>query len=398
MEFSCRISESRCHPAFRDTRVWAEDLEMLGKLGLTTHEELLHYVPARYEDRRHLKPVSEAREGEATTVRGKIHSAKAVRWGSLKLEITVAPTVVNNRDDILVVSWFGFRPYGVKEGSDIFLHGRLVRDKKGRWVMSNPEYEIAYEDAESYVHMDRITPIYALTEGVTQRALRRMMYEATQKTPIHALEFYPAPGEMMSREEAFRVIHFPESYPAEERARQRLAYDEFFVLQCVVALRKMSRVTVHRARAKTLAHDLSARWRASLPLRADAGPAAGDGGDRRGPEPWAADESAAAGRRGRGQDVRGGVRDAAGGRGGRAGGADGADANFGRAARAEFAAATRPLGIRVELFTGNTKGKKVDRLQGGELDLFAVKKEARGSAVDGQADGVDCHRDARAAV
>jgi ATP-dependent DNA helicase RecG len=32
-----------------------------------------------------------------------------------------------------------------------------------------------------------------------------------------------------------------------------------------------------------------------------------------------------------------------------------------------------PLGIRVDLFTGNTKNKKVDRLQGGELDLFAVK-------------------------
>ena len=38
-------------------------LEMLGKLGIVTHEDLLHYVPARYEDRRHLKPVSEAQLG-----------------------------------------------------------------------------------------------------------------------------------------------------------------------------------------------------------------------------------------------------------------------------------------------------------------------------------------------
>ena len=64
------------------------------------------------------------------------------------------------------------------------------------------------------------------------------MFEATQKIPFRAPEFYPAPEPMMARQEAFRVIHFPESFPAEERARQRLAYDEFFVLQCVVALAK----------------------------------------------------------------------------------------------------------------------------------------------------------------
>jgi len=73
----------------------------------------------------------------------------------------------------------------------------------------------------------------------------------------------------MSRQEAFRVIHFPESFPAEERARQRLAYDEFFVLQCIVALRRMSRATTHRQRsARTSAPGaLSARWLASLPYQ-----------------------------------------------------------------------------------------------------------------------------------
>src|SRR5476649_2115329 len=65
--------------------------ELLAKLGLLTHDDLLHFVPRRYEDRRHLKPLSEAQEGQAITVRGKIHHAKAVHWGSLRLEITVAP-------------------------------------------------------------------------------------------------------------------------------------------------------------------------------------------------------------------------------------------------------------------------------------------------------------------
>src|SRR3984885_743373 len=80
--------------------------ELLGKLGLATHDDLLHFVPRRYEDRRHLKPISAAQEGQAITVRGKIHHAKAVHWGSLRLEITVAPATLQNSDDVLVARWY----------------------------------------------------------------------------------------------------------------------------------------------------------------------------------------------------------------------------------------------------------------------------------------------------
>src|SRR5471032_2379091 len=237
--------------------------ELLGKLGLLTHEDLLHFVPRRYEDRRHLAPLSAAQEGQAITVRGKIHSVKPGHWGALKLEITVGPATLKSSEDLLIARWYGFRPYGIKEGGDVFLFGKVSRDKKGRWTMGNPEYEMAHADAESYIHIDRIAPIYPLTEGLTQRVLRRIMFEATQKVAFTAPEFYPAPKEMISRQEAFRVIHFPESFPAEEKARQRLAYDEFFVLQCIVALRRMSRVTAHRQR-QGRAGDLTTRWLASL--------------------------------------------------------------------------------------------------------------------------------------
>src|SRR5271170_2678781 len=53
---------------------------LLGKLGLITHDDLLHFVPRRYEDRRHLAPLGSAEVGQTMTVRGKIHSAKSTRW------------------------------------------------------------------------------------------------------------------------------------------------------------------------------------------------------------------------------------------------------------------------------------------------------------------------------
>jgi len=359
--------------------------ELLAKLGLLTHEDLLHFVPRRYEDRRHLAPLSAAQDGQAITVRGKILSLKAGHWGSLKLEITVGPATLKSSEDLLIARWYGFRPYGIKEGGDIFLFGKVSRDKKGRWTMGNPDYEIAHDDAESYIHMDRIAPIYPLTEGVTQRVLRRIMFVATQKFTFTAPEFYPAPARMMPRQEAFHVIHFPESFPAGERARQRLAYDEFFVLQCVVALRRMSRNTTHRRRSTRSGElgALSARWRELLPYtltnaqqrvmgEIDADLSHGPPMNRL---------------------LQGDV---------------GAGKTFVavyamlRAVEAGEQAALmaptqilaeqhalnlrlwlEPLGIRVDLFTGYTKakGKKADRLQGGELDLFAIAgRPSRGPA------------------
>ncbi len=157
----------------------------------------------------------------------------------------VGPASVTAKSDLVRGMWFNQagRAKTHTQGRELFMYGKLTKSKSGTWVMMFPEIEMIEEDTDTFIHTDRIAPIYPLTEGVKQRELRRIMFEATQRTPIDAPEFYPAPEKMTPRAEAFRVIHFPESMPAEEAARQRLAYDEFFVLQCVVALRKMSRVT-----------------------------------------------------------------------------------------------------------------------------------------------------------
>jgi ATP-dependent DNA helicase RecG len=352
--------------------------ELLSKLGLATHEELLHYVPRRYEDRRHLKPVSAAQDGQTITVRGRVHSVKPGHWGALKLEITVAPVTPTSGDDILVARWFGFRPYGIKEGCDLFLFGKIVRDKKGRWTMGNPDYEIAYDDAESYVHLDRITPIYPLTEGVTQRRLRRLMFDATQRAPIDAPEFYPAPETMITRQEAFRVIHFPDSFPAEERARQRLAYDEFFVLQCVVAQRRLSRVLAHRQRTPHKS-DLSQRWRKALPYQLT-------NAQQRVMAEIDADLSHGApmnrllqGDVGAGKTFVGVYAMLRAVEAGEQAALMAPTQILAEQHALNLRHSLEPLGIRVDLFTGNTKGKKVDRLQGGEIDLFNRQAKTAGS-------------------
>jgi ATP-dependent DNA helicase RecG len=359
--------------------------EILAQLGLLTHDDLLHYVPRRYEDRRHVKPVSEAQEGQAITVRGKIHSAKPGHWGALKLEITVGPPAPESTRDLVLARWYGFRPYGIKEGAEVFLFGIVTRDKKGHWTMKQPDYEIIHHDAEAFIHIDRIAPIYNLTEGLSQRVLRKIMFEATQRTPIRAPEFYPAPPGLMPRQEAFRLIHFPGSWEEETTARKRLAYDEFFVLQCVVAQRKATRVQAHRRRSATKPDGhLTRRWIEALPFPLT-------GAQKRVMTEIDRDL-------GLGPPMHRLLQ-----------GDVGAGKTFVaifamlRAVEAGEQAALmaptqilaeqhalglrrwlEPLGITVDLYTGNTKKKK-DRLRGGELDLFNPKPAAKptGSVVVG---------------
>ena len=343
--------------------------EVLAKLGVYTHHDLLHYVPRRYEDRRHLRPLSDAQSGQEMTVRGKILHAKKVHWGALRLEITVGPEAVASKSDLVTARWYGFAPYGIKEGNEVFLYGRVEKDKKGHWTMKQPDYEIVHHDAEAFIHIDRIAPIYPLTEGLSQRVLRKIMFEASQRTDFSAPEFYPAPKGMMTRQEAFRVIHFPESMEVAWKARQRLAYDEFFVLQCVVAQRRASRAQALRQR-ESHGSELTQQWLKALPFpltRAQQRVMREIDDDLAHGPPM-------------NRLLQGDV---------------GAGKTFvalyamlkavESGEQAALMAPTQilaeqhalnlrrwlePLGIRVELFTGNTKGKKADRLQGGELDLF----------------------------
>jgi ATP-dependent DNA helicase RecG len=359
--------------------------ELLAKLGLFTHDDLLHFVPRRHEDRRHLLPLSEAREGEMITIRGKIHQARGVHWGSLRLEATIAPQGVTRKEDIVVARWYAYRPWGIKEGGELFLYGKVTRDKKGFWVMKQPEYEIVQEDAESYIHIDRVVPVYNLTDKLSQRVMRRIMFEATQKVPFAAPEFYPVPPGLMPRQEAFRIIHFPESLEREERARHRLAYDEFFVLQCVVAQRRLHRATGSRVR-RPKSGEVSQRWLRSLPyaltkaqqrVMAEIDADLGHGppmnrllqGDVGSGKTFVAIYAML-------RAVEAGEQAAL-------------------MAPTQILAEQHalnlrrwlePLGVRVDLFTGNTKKKPVDRLRGGEIDLFSTAKTvpaAGGSVIVG---------------
>jgi ATP-dependent DNA helicase RecG len=242
--------------------------QLLGSLGLRTVEDLLNYAPKRHEDRRHLKPHYEAGENESVTVRGRVFAARQYYRGALPIfEAVISPLEFRSLKDVIKARWFG--RYDLLKrlpvGTELFIFGKIKKERAG-WSSTPVEFEIVENDSDSYIHMDRLTPIYPLTAGLYARVMRRIMFEATQSMALHIPEFYPAPPDFLSRAEAYKTFHFPDSESSLKKARTRLAYDEFLVLQCLVAKRRAKVVQAIKTR-QPRTQDFVAPWLASLPFK-----------------------------------------------------------------------------------------------------------------------------------
>jgi ATP-dependent DNA helicase RecG len=130
-------------------------------------------------------------------------------------------------------------------GQDVMAHGRVTGLKPR--TLDHPETEVLEEGEEASIHMDRIVPIYPLTEGLGQRWLRGRIWRVVEALAPSTPEPQPdlLPPELPTRAAALRGLHFPESLEAAEAARRRLAWDEFVDLQ--IAIRTRRRRLLERA-------------------------------------------------------------------------------------------------------------------------------------------------------
>ena len=143
----------------------------LAKLGLRTLEDLLWYLPRRYDDYSQLKTIHRLWYGEDVTVIGTVEliDVRPIRGGQMKL----IECVVSDGTGALRVTWFN-QPWLVNQlrpGTAVALSGR-VDQYLGRLTMNSPEWEPL---ERQQLHTNRIVPIYGLTAGVTARWLRRVV-------------------------------------------------------------------------------------------------------------------------------------------------------------------------------------------------------------------------------
>jgi ATP-dependent DNA helicase RecG len=234
------------------TSLWgvgAERAAQLARLDIHTIEDLLLHRPRRYEDRRHFRAITELSRDEAATARGTIvaQGLKRFRKGTK----SVFEFVLDDGTARLHCRWWNL-PFMEKYfavGDEVFVYGRLVETKPR--TMDHPETEVIEGGEEGFIHINRIAPVYPLTEGLPQRWLRGFIWRTLEKFERHiaepALGVPPSGGggpakagtpNLPTRANAVRMIHFPEELTDVEIARRRLALDEFIALQIQIQSRR----------------------------------------------------------------------------------------------------------------------------------------------------------------
>ncbi|HEU5070199.1 MAG TPA: ATP-dependent DNA helicase RecG [Verrucomicrobiae bacterium] len=227
--------------------VGPERAEQLKRLGIGTIEDLLLHRPRRYEDRRKFLPIRELELGQPATVRGRVVVAGIKRWkqGSRAL----FECIFEDDTARLHCRWWQASPwmesyYTVGREFMIFGKPESLRPR----TFDHPETEPLEAGEDEFIHVNRIVPVHPLTEGLTARVLRTLVWRALerlepsadQRGPASAPA--PAPEELApglpSRAAAIRGLHFPAEMAEAELARRRLALDEFIELQRGVLARR----------------------------------------------------------------------------------------------------------------------------------------------------------------
>ena len=223
------------------TSLWgvgSERAAQLARLEISTVEDLLLHRPRRYEDRRHFRSIAELTKTEAGTTRGKIVACglKRFRGGSQ----SVFEIILDDGTARLHCRWWNlpFMQNYFAMGDEVFVYGKLLETKPR--TIDHPETEVIEPGEESSIHINRIAPIYPLTEGLPQRWLRGLIWRTMENFERHLAEPLPSPDLQFfpTHANAIRMIHFPEALTDVEIARRRLALDEFTALQLQIQKRR----------------------------------------------------------------------------------------------------------------------------------------------------------------
>lgn len=221
--------------------------KLLENLKIHTVENILHHYPTRYEDRRKAKEIVHLAMGERAVISGQVLEIAGTRTKGRK-QLTKA--VVADETGQIQVVWFGqtFLLNTFKKGSSITLFGNLSWfDRKP--TLMNPKY-FAGSDIATNPHMGRIVPIYPETRGVSSKWLRSRITAVLRtelELPDHLPEEIRLQQNLIKLDQAVRQIHFPETMEMQKAARNRLAFDEVFLLQLKSLLSKKNQLQGKRA-------------------------------------------------------------------------------------------------------------------------------------------------------
>ena len=239
--------------------------EVLAAKGLATVDDLLHYLPFRYEDRLNPRSVAELRAGEMATVIAEVRNSGLFRTRRMPI---FQLTVGQGRTRLKCI-WFNatYLQDRFQPGQMLALYGKVEEDRDGGLQIVQPQFEIlgdiygegdagaaekeAGKKTAASLEIGRIVPIYESTgQGkLTPRWFRRIIRWALENLSPDLSDPIPAAVRahlsLVSPREALWKVHWPdagESFADLQASRTaahiRLIFDELFFIELGLELKR----------------------------------------------------------------------------------------------------------------------------------------------------------------
>ncbi len=258
----------------------------LQRIGLATVEDLLYRFPVRYEDRGTFQTIASLRPATAASVAGEVVSC-GIR-PTRRPRFKIFEMLVRDPTGVLRAVFFNqpflndvFHPH-----QRVILFGRLELTPHGM-QMQNPQYEILKHDPDGEggsdsedetLHTGRIVPVYEKTGTLTTKMQRAIVHQALSQLPAEIAELLPADVRarqaLVDRRTALLDVHFPPAgTPVEllngfrSPAQQRLIFEEFFLFQLGLVLRRRTSEGERKARSVIVTDGIRESARKVLPFR-----------------------------------------------------------------------------------------------------------------------------------
>ncbi|MDO8524524.1 MAG: ATP-dependent DNA helicase RecG [bacterium] len=264
----------------------------LNRLGIKTLGDLIYHLPFRYEDFSNITPIAKLKPAstkasrsvsksqavlgfskkpilnEISCIRGLVKDIESTRAWKKQMEITTA--IVEDSTGTIRAVWFNqpFMEQNLRVGQEVYLAGKVKLGKTGLFL-SSPIYEIADGSRDSR-HTGRIVPIYQETVGLTSRWFRNFFAKnlnqiiGSQKEflPLEVLKQY----NLLPFGQAIWQAHFPESMETAQKAKNRFAFEELFLIELFV-LRERMKINQQKSPSIPIKADEIKKFVDSLPFK-----------------------------------------------------------------------------------------------------------------------------------
>ncbi len=238
--------------------------KLLKKLGVETIEDLIYLFPRAYEDRTNIKPIGSLSSSDFEVVKGEVIS---VNHQITRSRFSVLKVILSDRSGSIQVVWFN-QPYLQK----LIRRGmRLIVSGKVEFSSFDNTMQISAKDFEIFTGQNpKIVPIYPLTEGLYPKKTRSLIHTALDNCLDMIDEWLPEDickaNKLCDLPEAINDLHYPQKISDVEPARRRLAFDDFFLFQLSLGLRR-TKIKKEKGIAFKIDQKVLTDFRKSLPFK-----------------------------------------------------------------------------------------------------------------------------------